>query len=374
MTSPRARPYSRGVGRISRTGGCVLGTLAVWLCGLGTAQAGEPTAADRARAAELVQTGAVAAKARRWDACIRALSDAFSIDAGPTTAGQLGLCEEQAGKLVDAYDHLHRAVNAAPSSSKDEPWKTYKAALARVLERVAVLWVTVHPREARVLLDGRPLGRADGRSFAVEPGAHTITARLDGYEDKVHPVSVRGGDVPHVHLRLTPKPAGEGPKAASPTGSPGTASPGATSTSAARLAPATPPPDSSVPAPFRWCLPGPTPRGVLAPLACAAIVTTVASGATTIGLEVDRKSLRDQVSSDACRPTAPSRPELCDALAERVRQRNGAFVVTIGAALASGVLAGAARVAFGFEPSPTRPTIAPAAGPNGGGIVLVGAW
>lgn len=352
---------------MGRIGGCVLGTLVVLLCGPGTAWAGEPTAADRARAAELVQTGTVAAKAKRWEACMRALSDAFAIDAAPTTAGQLGLCEEQAGKLVDAYDHLHRVVNAAPSSSKDEPWKTYKATLARVLERVAVLWVTVHPREARVLLDGRPLGRADGRSFAVEPGAHTITARLDGYEDKVHPVAVRGGDVPHVHLRLTPKQAGEAPKAPSPAVA-------STSTATTRPAPATPPPDSSVPAPFRWCLPGPTPRGVLAPLACAAVVTTVASGATTIALEVDRKSLRDQVSSDACRPTAPSRPEVCDALAERVRQRNGAFVVTIGAALASGVLAGAARVAFGFEPSPTRPTIAPTAGPNGGGIILVGAW
>ncbi len=352
---------------MARTGFRVPGAIAALLLVAGSAHGGEPSDADRARAAELVQSGATAAKARRWDACITALEAALALEAAPTTAGHLGLCEEQAGKLVGAYDHLRRALDAAPSPPSGEPWKSYQDALARILGRVAVVWITVFPRGAHVLLDGRPLGRADGRSFAVEPGKHTIAARLDGYDDEVRPVSVRGGDVPHLDLVLTPKPKLL-PQPAAPAASPARAPVTGPAPSAIVV------PPSSVPAPLRWCLPAATPRGVLAPLACAGLITTLASGATAIALEVDRRSLRDKVSADTCRPTASARPDVCDALGERVGQRNAALEVTIGAAVTTGVLVGAASIAFGFEHGATSPTVAPTASSNGGGIVILGTW
>lgn len=364
MTLPGAPSYPR---RVIGMGLRVIGVLSALLLVAGSALAGDPNDADRSRAAELVQSGAAAAKVKRWDACITALEAALDLDDTPTTAGHLGLCEEQAGKLVHAYDHLRRALDAAPSPPNGEPWKSYQAAMARILERVAVVWITVFPRGAHVLLDGRPLGRADGRSFAVEPGKHTITARLDGHEDAVRPLSVRGGDVPHIDLVMTPKPKPETPPA-----------PPATTLPKAPIAGPPPSPltaaPSPVPAPFRWCLPAPTPRGVLAPLACAGLVTTLASGATAIALEVDRRSLRDRVSADTCRPTASPRPAVCDALAERVGQAQGALDVTIGAAITTGLLAGAASIAFGFERGATSPTVAPTASSNGGGIVILGTW
>lgn len=362
MTGPGAPSYPR---HVIGMGLRVIGAISALLLVAGPALAGDPNDADRARAAELVRSGAAAAKARRWDACITALEAALALDDTPTTAGHLGLCEEQASKLVGAYDHLRRALDAAPSPPNGEPWKSYQAAMARILERVAVVWITVFPRGAHVLLDGRPLGRADGRSFAVEPGKHTIAARLDGHDDAVRSLSVRGGDVPHIDLVMKPKPeTTPAPTATTPPKAPLAGPPPS-------LLPATP---SPVPAPLRWCLPAPTPRGVLAPLACAGLVTTLASGATAIALEVDRRSLRDKVSADTCRPTASPRPEVCDALAERVGQAQGALDVTIGAAITTGLLAGAASIAFGFERGATSPTVALTASSNGGGIVILGTW
>ena len=368
MTARYARRYVRGV---PRSGSFVLAAVACLCLGPGTALAGEPSAApagepgaaDRARAAELVEAGTAAAKARRWEACIRALAEALALDGAATTAGALGLCEEQAGKLADAYDHLHRAAVSAPASRKGEPWKSYEAALARVMERVAVIWVTVYPREARVLVDGRPLGRADGRSFAVEPGAHTIAARLDGYEDKVHPVSVRGGDVPHVHLRLTPKPpSSDAPSV--PAGAP----------IAAPSLSRAPGPAAHEPARDRWYMPGPSAHGVLVSAGYAALATSLVSGATALALEVDRGSLRSRVTRTACGPDSPSPPDVCGPLAERIGQRDAAAGVALGALAVAGLLSGATMFAFLHERDAARPAITATATLNGGGVLLVGSW
>jgi hypothetical protein len=364
LTVRGARSYHR---RVDRSGLVALAAILAALPASGPAFAGEPSDAEQARAAELVGQGTTAAKAGRWEACITALSLALALDPAPATAGALGVCEERAGKLVDAYDHLRRAADAAPSAATGEPWKGYRAALDRITERVGVVWLTVLPREARVLLDERPLSRADGRSFAIEPGQHTITARLDGYEDKVVPVTVRGGDVPHVDLVLTPKSRPD------TTPKPIAATPPKAPVAAPAVSPV-PAPSPSIPAPFRWCVPAPSTSGVLAPLACAAVATAFAGGATSIGLEVDRTALRRNLSEGACGPDATSRPAACDELAERYEQRNAALGVAIGVTLASGLFAGAARIAFGFERGATSPRIAPTAGANGGGIVVLGSW
>lgn len=232
--------------------------------------------------------------------------------------------------------------------------------MVRARKHLVILFVSVSPTAAAVSLDGRPIGRADGRHIAVDPGTHTVSARLEGHEDAIEPPRTwAAGDVPHVHLELKAKRAPVEPPIV-------------------KQEAAAPPASSVSPAPERapapWYLPAPTPRGVLVSLAYAGLVTSITSGATAIGLEVDRRSLRSQVSSDSCRPEAASHPEVCDTLAERAGQRNTALGVTIGAAVTAGVLAGAARVAFGFEREPTTPTVAPVASSGGGGIVLLGAW
>ena len=156
-------------------------------------------------AAALLRTGTEAAAAKKWPACIEALSAAAAIEDAPKTWGELGLCEEQAGRFVAAHDHLFRAMEAAPTQGRKEPWTRYQTALARVKERVAVMIVTAFPPNAKVVLDGRPLGPADGRAFAVEPGTHTVGARLAGYEDQVETRTVRARDVPTFHFQLVAK-------------------------------------------------------------------------------------------------------------------------------------------------------------------------
>jgi hypothetical protein len=309
----------------------------------------------------LLRTGSQAASARRWGACIDALSAAAAIDNAPKTWGELGLCEEQAGRFVAAHDHLFRAVEAAPTVERKEPWTRYQAALARVKERVAVVIVTASPPNAKVVLDGRPLGAADGRAFAVEPGKHTIGARLAGYVDKVETRTMRAHDVPTFDFQLAKADAAPMPASS-----------------------ATAPPDArtvqppSVPRPSRSGLfvPGWSPRGVLVGLTYAGAAAVVVSGGTWIGLEVDRVSLRGRVPGDACgsSPSAPASPAICSALSERRQQRDTAADLTMGLGIATGAVAFASAIAITLEWRASRAVVAPVVHDRGGGLVLGGVW
>lgn len=323
------------------------------------AQAEEPSDATRARAAELGREGAAASKARQWDTCIQAYTAAVALEDAPVVSGELGLCEEQAGRFADAYRHLNHALDAAPAQKKDEPWKRYRAAVSRVTERVALLFLTVTPTSALVVLDGRPLGRADGRYLPLDPGKHTVTARLKGYKDATQALTVNARDLPVVHLTLAAIPEvaqhrDPPPKPMVPT---------------ARVSPTAP--DM---APTAWYVPAWSPRGVLVSLAYFSAGTAVVSGATAIGLEVDRGSLRSGLTPSSCGPDAAPRPGACDALAERYDQRNVALGTAIGSFVASGLFAGAARLVHGLERHAAHMKVAPTAAGSGGGIVVLGTW
>jgi len=352
---------------------------AVCTCALGVSSAsGEPAAAGEGRVAELLRAGAEAASAKRWEACIESLSAAAEIEDAAKTWGDLGLCEEQAGRFAAAYMHLRRAMEKAPAQPSKEPWTRYLAARARVIERVALLVVTTYPPNARVVLDGRPLGVADGRAFAVEPGTHTIAARLEGYSDEVTTRTMRARDTPSVHLHLAPEPApasaapgSTGPAAAAMTGA------GSPSTTAVEL-PRTPlqaPALSPSGAPLaRSFTPDSSPRGLLVGATYVTAATALVSAGTWIGLEVDRASLRGQVDRTACSPTSRSRPAACDAILERGRQRDMAADVALATGIAAVVLGVASGVAIGLERDDRGPSIAPAVSAHGGGVVLGGVW
>lgn len=322
------------------------------------ASADEPRPSARARIAALLGKAEAAAKAKQWEACTQAYTEALALEDAPRTAGELGLCEEQLGRFADAHGHLDRAMDAAPTEPVAAPWKGYRAALVRLRDRVALLFITASPPDAKVVLDGRPIGRGDGRYVAVEPGMHTIAARLAGYEDASKTVTVTAPSAPHIDLELR---QAQAPAPSPPaTSAPRTAAPRAVS-----LAPAPP-------APPPWYLPAASPRGVLVSLAAVGVATAIASGSTSIALEVDRASMRATLSTGAC--SAARTPALCDALAERYEQRNLAFGWTIGATLTSGLLAGAAGIAGWLERDATRPRVSLEIGANKGTLVLGGSW
>jgi hypothetical protein len=342
----------------------VLGTLALGasLLGLPLRAAADGSSDERAQWPALLRAGIAASKAKDWPACIDAYSRAVKIEESAHTFGELGLCEEAAGRFASAHPHLKRAV--AGIAPGDERRERYQAALGRVAELVAIVVITVTPTDARVVIDGRPLGRGEGRNVAIEPGRHVFAARLAGYEDASKTLTVNAREIPHLELSLKPLPAGFSSAASSPAISAGPA-------------PAESGASSSLPVPFRWCMPAWSARGVLGPAACTGLVALAASTGPAIGLTAHWQSMRDAIvargsTAGSCATGPAATSAECLELHARRLQRDTAQDVLIGTGIAAGVLLGAAGVAIALEhPSPRVSVNASA---DGGGIVLQGTW
>jgi len=260
--------------------------LAALVLASASAHAEPPAGVDREGLAKLLRQGAEAARAKRWSACVDAYAGALSLEETATTQGELGICEDALGRNVSAFLHLSAAMRAPGADRTKEPWKRFAVSLARVAPRVAQVFLTADPPHAALIIDGRPAGRTEGRSFVLEPGPHQIAARLDGYTDAIQSLDLKPGDLPNIYLQLRPK-----PKAAPP----------APPLPRPALAPKT------AQAPPAWYLPAWSPRGAFVTATYLGAVTTLASAATAIGLEVDRGALRSNLGAGhACGPAEPS--------------------------------------------------------------------
>ncbi len=323
------------------------------------ARADLPVTAPREDRAALLRAGAEATKAKSWAACIDAYAAAVALVDEPEVQGRRGLCEEAAARNVDAYRHLFAALHAPGVDPTIEPYKRFGDAFARVATRVAQVYLAVDPPQAAIVVDGRPLGKAEGRLVVLDPGEHTFAARLAGYVDAIEPRKLEGGDTPSIHLVLTPN-----PKAPAPV-----------SSTLAR--PALEPPAA-------WYAPAWTARGVLVTLTYASAATAIVSWSTTIGLELDRASMGRGLARDACAPIAAggaggyvdnvTRPPACALIHERAAQRDAAMDVAITASIGTALFGVLAGLAIRSDFARPRPSIALAATPRGGGIVISGAW
>lgn len=359
-----------------RVGWWSLGFAAALMVCCPAARASPDDASRADEVAALLRAGAQAARAKQWGACIDALTAALAIQGAPATAGDLGLCEEQAGRYAAAHRHLLHARRTAPPGEKDKaPWAAYQAALARVSDRVAVVVLTVFPTDARVLLDGRPLGPADGHAIAVEPGTHVFTARRDGHEDARDERPYVAGSTPNVQLVLTPKqqPPPQTTAQAAPTSTVQAASPNGIAPISATAGRAVPREESAFP-----CVPALSARGVLLPAACVGAAVFMVSAATAIGFEVHWSSLRGALAArgfqpGSCAPGGSLAASVdCKEIDARVGQRNDAANVMIGSGIVAAALAAGAGIAIALEPK--RPQVSVSAGATGAGIAVRGEW
>jgi tetratricopeptide (TPR) repeat protein len=107
--------------------------------------------------------------------------------------GELGLCELDQREYRDAAEHLAKSLEEY-QSLPPAVLRRVKAGEQKALQHIGRVYFVVSPSDAAVLLDGRPLGRAThAYTIFVEPGRHTIRARLAGYGDGVSTFDVAAG-------------------------------------------------------------------------------------------------------------------------------------------------------------------------------------
>src|SRR5579863_1255762 len=133
---------------------------------------------------------------------------AYQISRSPRTAGQLGLCELELARYVEAQRHLLEAL-----AGSDHPWiAKNKAILMRQLAAAAAnvgeLALTVSPADADILVNGKPIDRSlAGPSISLEKGPAEVEIRAAGYRPAHERIVIRGGQREQRTFALIPEPA-----------------------------------------------------------------------------------------------------------------------------------------------------------------------
>ncbi|WP_438000126.1 tetratricopeptide repeat protein [Sorangium sp. So ce185] len=152
-----------------------------------------------------------------YEAALEAAEAAWTTDAERAEiAAELGLCELALGRYRDAADHLAQSLRHRDGLRRALRERA-EDGLLQAERRVATVYLGVNPPDAEVFVDGKALGRpAPTYELFLEPGHHTVRARLDGHAEAVSAFEGQAGKDISLALKLprAPERGARAPEAA----------------------------------------------------------------------------------------------------------------------------------------------------------------
>jgi hypothetical protein len=291
--------------------------------------------------------------------------------------GHLGLCELELKKYRNAAEHLYDSYFGNFDIHLDRSLEIrFMAAFKQARLHIGQIYISVDPSDAQVFLDGKLTDRGRGiLSEFVEPGTHTIRARLTGYGDASQTIEVPVGTTGTAILKLsqrsetivrTQEPKERKTATITKGGTP------------------EPLPAAREPAPGAWSSWPGTLRfaGVAVTAATASLgaVFMIRARATDGDIKEQSAALEAQTkSSSGC--SGPAVPAVCSDLSSLRSERDQFAALGTALVITSGIV-GTATVVSLFtggasgrsEPKKDRVAIAVAAAPRQAGIVVFGTW
>lgn len=195
--------------RGSLAAGALLGALAY--TGASFAQSKPGPAGD---ATQFFDKGTALYEQSRWAEAEVQFQKAWDLRKSFDVAANLGDCEMEIGQNREAAEHLAFAVREFPLTGKAALRDRLSRRFTEARARVGSLKIQVSVKGAEIAIDGRTVGLAPlTDEVFVDPGAHSIEARLGEYETGRAGVDVAKGAFKEVTLALVKKealPAGAG--------------------------------------------------------------------------------------------------------------------------------------------------------------------
>ena len=112
------------------------------------------------------------------------------LDPAPGTLINLSDCEQQLGRLTDAWKHIQQAAQQLPAGDDRIPIAREQAeALDRRIPRLTVRLKPGAPASSRIMLDNTE-SLVAGTTVVVDPGSHLIAVEAAGYRTSLTPVRV----------------------------------------------------------------------------------------------------------------------------------------------------------------------------------------
>jgi hypothetical protein len=180
----------------------VLGVALSWS---GSARAADPAPlpSPSDQAAQHYQRGNAAFEQKKWPEAEEAYLKAWQLSRTFDVAANLGLVELRLGKMRQAAEYLAYSLRNAPPSSKPAQREATQRFLDEAKAKIGVVRLRLNVSGARVSVNGHP-AVLDSPPYEVfaDPGAATIEAKSDGYEDTRTTVQVKAGSTQELNLTL----------------------------------------------------------------------------------------------------------------------------------------------------------------------------
>ncbi|WP_437601432.1 PEGA domain-containing protein [Sorangium sp. So ce590] len=342
----------------------------------GVASASEPHAVSGPREtstlASSLRRARQARDAGRWveaaaayELSLKAADAAWTTDAERAEiAAELGLCELALGRYRDAAEHLAQSLRHRDALRSGLAERAEEG-LKKAERRVVTFYLGVNPPDAEVLVDGKTLGRpAPTYELFLEPGHHTVRARLDGHAEALGAFEGQAGKDSSLTLKLRRAPERGAPQAAG--GGPARAADPAARPAARSAVPVT-----------ELRIGG----AALATAALGAGAVLLLRADVLDGNLAERDVVRRRRGWTSTTCWWPNAPSACTEIRKEVAERD--LFATLGnVALATGAVFGVATAAsflaegwlLGDTPAREVVQVVPSAAGTQAGLVLQGVW
>lgn len=165
--------------------------------------------AEDTQAERLYQEGRRAAQAKDWATACRKLKESHDREPAPGTLLNLADCEENRGKLLDALGHFESAARLGPAGKERALYARERA--SAVEKRLSRLTIQLLPTAAvgwTVECDGLPVDAARlGTPMLLDPGEHTVVARVSGRANVRSTVKLAEGELRQVEIEAGAAPS-----------------------------------------------------------------------------------------------------------------------------------------------------------------------
>ena len=284
-------------------------------------------------------------------------------------AASLADVEVSLGRYRDAVEHLKFVLSQASAGDGDARADAEQQ-LAECMKHLGTFRVDIEPADARVLLDGKVVGRGPTLEIVVEPGVHALQAEQAGRFSSIQRPSISQAEILKARLEVAPL--------QSTADAPTRTRPVAASPHAERPSKEV---EAGTDAKF-WTL---TAGGTLtaAALAVGVIYTVQSNSASSDadGLLADiQKQSEPTAIAGRNECTAMPRPTCCDNLASKLEDAKGARSIAVGSFVAGGVFGLATLGALVFWPKRPPPaasrslTLSPWSDGYGRGLTVRGSF
>lgn len=179
-------------------------------CVVHSGSASADDAKDTAAARAFGQDGVMLADQGKCAAAIEKLERAEKLHHAPTTAGRLGECEIQTGKVIAGTERLQRLLREGLPPSPPKSFVTAmdraQKALDAALPRIATLRISVKApvgTKPTVTVDDEAISSVlIGADMPADPGAHKIIATAKGLVTDTKQLTLKDGETNGITLTL----------------------------------------------------------------------------------------------------------------------------------------------------------------------------